>query len=88
MEEINPMLGFRGVRLSLVYPEISEVQVRAIFQASLLLKKAGKDPQPHIEVPLVGNLQEFLYTKDLVDKVARETGAHGVIPYKIGTMIE
>ncbi len=88
LHEFNPMLGFRGCRLGLVYPEINEMQVRAIFEAALALRKAGKRPLPEIEVPLVGKLEEFLRIKQLVHRVAKETGAEGKVSYKIGTMVE
>jgi pyruvate,orthophosphate dikinase len=88
LHEFNPMLGFRGCRLGVIYPEINEMQVRAIFEAALEVKKAGKDPKPEIEIPLVGNVKEFIPLKEMVKRVAKETGADGKIPYKIGTMIE
>ncbi len=88
LKEFNPMLGFRGCRLGVVYPEINEMQVRAIFEAALEVKKAGKDPKPEIEIPLVGNVKEFLPLKEMIKRVAKETGAEGKIEYKIGTMIE
>jgi len=88
LHEFNPMLGFRGCRLGVVYPEINAMQVRAIFEASLALQKEGKDPRPEIEVPLVGNIKEFTILKALIKKIAKETGAEGKVHYKIGTMIE
>ncbi|MBN2067227.1 MAG: pyruvate, phosphate dikinase [Candidatus Diapherotrites archaeon] len=88
LHEFNPMLGFRGCRLGVVYPEINEMQVRAIFEAALQVKEKGTVPKPWIEVPLVGNIKEFLKIKALVKKVARETGAEGRVDYKVGTMVE
>lgn len=88
LKEFNPMLGFRGCRLGVVYPEINEMQIRAIFEASLQLTKQGKTPLPQIEIPLVGNLKEFMPLKQLILKIAKETGAEGVVKYEIGTMIE
>jgi len=88
MHETNPMLGFRGCRLGVVYPEINAMQVRAIFEASLRLKKEGKNPRPLIEIPLVGTVKEFTPLKQLVKKLAIETGAEGQIHYEVGTMIE
>jgi pyruvate,orthophosphate dikinase len=88
LHEFNPMLGFRGCRLGVVYPEINAMQVRAIFQASLALQKEGKDPRPEIEIPLVGNLKEMMAIKKIIKDVAKETGAEGKVHYKIGTMIE
>eukprot|EP00466_Bigelowiella_natans_P010186 jgi/Bigna1/82389/fgenesh1_pg.91_\ len=88
MKEYNPMLGFRGCRLGVVHPEISVMQVRAIFEAAVELAKAGKSPQPRIEIPLVTELKEFSILKELVKKVARDTGAEGLVHYKVGVMIE
>ncbi len=88
LHEFNPMLGFRGCRLGVVFPEINEMQVKAILEAALECKEAGKNPMPEIEVPLAGKLEEFLKIKELVKKVAKEIGAEGKIHYRIGTMIE
>jgi len=88
LHEFNPMLGFRGCRLGVVYPEINEMQVRAIFEAALEVKAAGNEPKPEIEIPLVGNVKEFMPLKEMVKRVAAETGAEGKVKYKIGTMIE
>jgi len=88
MHEFNPMLGFRGCRLGIVFPEINEMQVRAIFEASLFLIQNGLDPRPEIEIPLVGELEEFKILKKLVKQVAKDTGAEGKVKYSVGTMIE
>jgi len=88
LHEFNPMLGFRGCRLGVKYPEINEMQARAIFEAALESKKDGHKPIPYIEVPLVGNVKEFLLIRDIIEKVADELGVKGRIKYKIGTMIE
>jgi pyruvate,orthophosphate dikinase len=88
LAESNPMLGFRGCRLGVVYPEINIMQCRAVFLAALELKKAGMHPRPYIEVPLVGITLEYLPLKGQVEKLAEELGAKGVIDYKVGTMIE
>ena len=88
LHEFNPMLGFRGCRLGVVYPEISEMQARAIFMAALEVKKEGKNPKPEIEIPNVIHANEYRFIKGLIKKVAKETGAEGEIDYKIGTMIE
>merc|ERR1740130_47379 len=88
LHEFNPMLGFRGCRLGIVYPEINAMQVRAIFEAALALVKEGKNPWPQIEVPLVGHVKELQIIKDMILKIAKETGAEGVVKYEIGTMIE
>merc|ERR1711957_1128721 len=63
MHEFNPMLGFRGCRLGVVFPEINAMQIQAIFEASLELVKEGKNPLPRIEIPLVGNIKEFMPLK-------------------------
>ncbi len=88
LHEFNPMLGFRGCRLGVVFPEINEMQIRAIFEAALEVKEAGKKPIPEIEVPLIGKLEEFTKIKALVGKMAKETGAEGKVHYRVGTMIE
>ncbi|MBQ4587861.1 MAG: pyruvate, phosphate dikinase, partial [Bacteroidaceae bacterium] len=88
--EANPMLGHRGCRLGNTYPEITEMQTRAILGACVQLKKEGFDPHPEIMVPLTGILYEF----EAQEKVIRETAAalfaeEGIeIPFKVGTMIE
>ena len=90
MHEQNPMLGLRGVRLDLVIPGLFGMQVRAIAHAATQLKRAGKDPRPLIETPLVAAVQEMETARALTEKVLREveteTGVHLDIP--IGTMIE
>jgi len=89
LHEFNPMLGFRGCRLGIVYPEINEMQVRAIFEAAVVLAKQGKHPRPHIEIPLIGKLEEFLPLKAMVLRLAKATGAdEHKVHYEIGTMIE
>jgi len=88
LHEFNPMLGFRGCRLGMVYPEINEMQARAIFQAALEVQKKGFKPIPWIEVPLVGIKKEFLRIKEIIEKAAGETGAKGKVHYKTGTMVE
>jgi pyruvate,orthophosphate dikinase len=88
LHEFNPMLGFRGCRLGVVYPEISEMQARAVFLAALEAIKAGVKPIPQIEIPNVIDVSEFKLIKDIVLNVAKETGAEGKVKYEIGTMIE
>jgi pyruvate,orthophosphate dikinase len=90
MHEFNPMLGFRGCRLGLEYPEITEMQAQAIFEAACELRKEGKNPFPEVMIPLVGTLAEFQMQKDIVERVAKETQKkYGVkVKYMIGTMIE
>ena len=88
--EFNPMLGFRGCRLAVVYPEILEMQVRAIIEAAIQAKREGYDVKPEIMIPLVGIDKEFIYCKKkalaVIDRVFDEQGLK--VDYKIGTMIE
>lgn len=88
LHEFNPMLGFRGCRLGIVYPEISEMQAKAVFLAALEAKAEGFDAQPEIEIPNIITVKEFMMIKGIVKSAALETGAEGKIPYKIGTMLE
>ncbi len=90
LHEFNPMLGHRGCRLGIAYPEITEMQARAIFEAACELRKAGRDPYPEVMIPLVGTLHELHVQREIVERVAKETmNAHGVkVRYMIGTMIE
>jgi pyruvate,orthophosphate dikinase len=89
MHEFNPMLGFRGCRLGVVYPEINAMQVTAIFEAAVKLAKRGKKPRPHIEIPLVGKTEEFVMLKHMIVDIAKKTGADDAkVHYAIGTMIE
>ncbi len=90
MKEINPMLGHRGCRLGITFPEIYRMQVRAIFEGACKLLKKGLKVFPEIMIPLVGHINEFKYSKDLVLEVAEEViqKADVKLPYKIGTMIE
>jgi len=90
LKEANPMLGFRGCRLGIVYPEINEMQVRAIFEAAVKVYKEGEKVNPQVMVPLVGIEREVEVVKSKLEEVAKEVlKSHGVdIPYKFGTMIE
>jgi pyruvate,orthophosphate dikinase len=90
MHESNPMMGMRGVRLSIVMPEIVEMQVRAIFQAAVAVTKAGIKPRPEVMIPLAGHVNELKFIQPRLEVVAREVmGTHGLkIEYKFGTMIE
>jgi pyruvate,orthophosphate dikinase len=90
LHEANPMLGFRGCRLGLIYPEITEMQARAIFKAAVAVKKEGVDVHPEVMIPLVGNITELKPQEELVRKVAAEVFAEAglEIPYLVGTMIE
>ena len=90
LAENNPMLGHRGCRLGITFPEITAMQTRAIMSAACELKKEGKNPMPEIMVPLIGILYEFKQQKEIIEKVANEVFAeYGVkVEYEIGTMIE
>ena len=90
LHEFNPMLGHRGVRLGITYPEITEMQTRAIIEAACRLNKEGLKVVPEIMIPLVGQVKELRDQKAIVDRVASETmKAAGVkIKYLVGTMIE
>jgi len=91
LEETNPMLGHRGCRLAITYPEIYEMQARAIFEAAVAVQKeTGDTVEAEVMIPLVAMRREFDILKELVERVAKETQqAAGVeIPYLIGTMIE
>jgi len=88
LHEFNPMLGFRGCRLAVVYPEIMEMQVRAIFSAAVNVEKKGVKAIPEIEIPIVGNIKEYSMLAELTHRVAKEVGAKGKVHYTVGTMIE
>jgi pyruvate, orthophosphate dikinase len=90
LHEQNPMLGLRGCRLGLLFPEIIEMQTRAIIEAATQLKKEGVDVRPEIMVPLVGVVEELRRTREVIDRIAQEViKASGVrLSYKVGTMIE
>jgi len=90
LHEFNPMLGHRGCRLAITYPEIYEMQARAIFEAAADLVQAGKDVHPEVMIPLVADHAEFSRLKDVVVQVAEEVlSARGVkLEYHVGTMIE
>lgn len=90
LHEFNPMLGFRGCRLAVVYPEILKMQVRAIIEAAINVKRKGIDVKPEIMIPLVGIYKEFVFCKEhaieVINKVFEENQMK--VEYKIGTMIE
>jgi len=86
MHEFNPMLGFRGCRLGITFPEITEMQTRAILEAAAECQKDGIKAIPLIEVPLVGKLEEFMLVKGIIERTAAEM--HTSVKYQIGTMIE
>ena len=90
LHETNPMLGHRGCRLGITYPEISEMQCRAIFEAAVKVQKEGKTVKPEIMIPLVGVPRELQEQKAIVDRVAQDVFSKaGVkVEYMTGTMIE
>jgi pyruvate,orthophosphate dikinase len=90
LHEFNPMLGFRGCRLGIIYPEITEMQSRAIFEAAANVQKEGMKVEPEVMIPLVGNVKELENQAAIVRKAAadvmKETGTK--FNYHVGTMIE
>ncbi|MEE8603855.1 MAG: pyruvate, phosphate dikinase [Candidatus Aminicenantaceae bacterium] len=90
LSEFNPMLGHRGCRLGVTYPEVIEMQASAIFEAVIQLTKEGEKIFPEIMIPLIGTREELTDQKEIVVRVAEELmEKHGVkIPYSVGTMIE
>ncbi len=90
LSEVNPMLGFRGCRLSVEYPEITEMQVRAIIGAAIAAKATGVTALPEIMIPLVVNVREIRLVSEIIDRIAQEVMKEKAasIRYKIGTMME
>ncbi|MEY2844629.1 MAG: hypothetical protein RL076_175 [Chloroflexota bacterium] len=90
LSEANPMLGFRGCRLGIEYPEITEMQARAIFRAVVAVKKRGITVLPEVMIPLVGDVSELKKQKEIVNRVAAEVKAESGVEfeYLVGTMIE
>jgi pyruvate,orthophosphate dikinase len=90
LEEFNPMLGHRGCRLGITYPEITEMQARAIIEAAMNLKAKGVDARPEIMVPLIGTVAEFKNQADIINATAETVFAErgDRIEYLVGTMIE
>jgi pyruvate,orthophosphate dikinase len=90
LHEFNPMLGHRGCRLGVTYPEITEMQARAIFEAAVQVAKKGVKVIPEIMIPLIGSVEEFDNQKKIVDQVASEVFAKAgqTVHYMVGTMIE
>ena len=90
LKEFNPMMGHRGCRLTVTYPEIAKMQTRAVIEAAILLEKENIKATPEIMIPLIGNVNELKYVKNIIkeeaDKLINEANSH--IEYKIGTMIE
>lgn len=90
LAEVNPMLGHRGCRLGIAFPEITEMQARAIFTAACDLQKEDIDVKPEVMVPLVGTIEELRHQRDIIDQVAEDVFKKRKqrISYKVGTMIE
>ncbi|XP_074590181.1 pyruvate, phosphate dikinase 2-like [Curcuma longa] len=90
LSEVNPMLGFRGCRLGISYPELTEMQARAIFEAAIIMSNQGIKVFPEIMVPLIGTPQELKHQTDLIWKTAQKVFSEmgTSISYKVGTMIE
>ncbi|MCU0105611.1 pyruvate, phosphate dikinase [Acholeplasma vituli] len=90
LHETNPMLGHRGVRLSITYPEIAVMQTKAVIEAAIHVTKEGLHVEPEIMIPLIGELKEFKFVKDIVvktaDELIKKSGLN--IKYLVGTMIE
>lgn len=90
LQESNPMLGHRGCRLAVTYPEIAEMQTRAVIEAAIAVNKAGDNVKAEIMIPLVGEVKELAYVKSIVvetaEKVMAEAGVR--VEYTVGTMIE
>ena len=90
LREANPMLGLRGVRLGIVMPELTQMQVRAIFEAACLCSKQGVDVHPEVMIPLTAHVNELITQRNALEAVAKEVmEEQGItIDYKFGTMIE
>ena len=91
LHEANPMMGHRGCRLAVTFPEIAEMQTRAVMQAAINVKKeCGYDIVPEIMIPLVGSKKELDFVKSIVDATAKKVfEEQGItLPYHVGTMIE
>ncbi|MHB1224803.1 MAG: pyruvate, phosphate dikinase, partial [Gemmatimonadaceae bacterium] len=89
LRETNPMLGHRGCRLGITYPEITEIQARAIFQAALAASRRGVDVRPEVMIPLVASVNEFRHQRAIVDSVAADVfDGERAVRYLVGTMIE
>ena len=90
LSEVNPMLGHRGCRLGIAYPEITAMQVRAIMEAAMRLAREGVRVLPEIMIPLVGNVREFDHQRRVVDRTAQAAAESEQlkVPYLVGTMIE
>lgn len=90
LHEANPMLGLRGCRLGILYPEINEMQVRAIFEAAIEIARSGQQVKPEIMIPLVGHVRELKVVREQLENVAKKVMEENnfTIDYSFGTMIE
>lgn len=90
LKEFNPMMGHRGCRLAITYPEIARMQTRAVIEAAINVKKEGINVTPEIMIPLIGDINEFKYVKNIVCEVADNIikEANVDLKYEVGTMIE
>ncbi len=90
LKEVNPMMGHRGCRLAITYPEIAVMQTTAIIEAAINEKKKGIHVYPEIMIPLTSDINEFKYLKEIINNTAKEVMAdnHVEVDYKVGTMIE
>jgi pyruvate,orthophosphate dikinase len=90
LKEFNPMMGHRGCRLSITYPEIAVMQTRAVMEAAINVSKLGVKVKPEIMIPLVGNVNELKFVKNIVENTADDINRHSEVKvrYKVGTMIE
>ena len=90
LHELNPMLGMRGCRLGIMYPEITEMQSRAVFEAACACKAQGIVAKPEVMIPLAGDVREFRLQKEIIDHVAEEVFSRKKIrvEYLVGTMVE
>jgi pyruvate,orthophosphate dikinase len=90
LKEFNPMMGHRGCRLAITYPSIAVMQTKAVIEAAINVRKKGIDVVPEIMIPLIGDVKEFTYVKDIVCKVADKIikDKNVDLKYYVGTMIE
>ena len=90
LKEFNPMMGHRGCRLAITYPEIARMQTRAVIEAAIKVNKDGLNVKPEIMIPLVGDVKELKYVKNIVvetaDEIIKKAGVK--LEYHVGTMIE
>ncbi len=90
LKEFNPMMGHRGCRLAVTFPEIAHMQTRAVIEAAILVQEEGKVVKPEIMIPLIGSMKEYLYVKEMIEKTAEEVMREKsvAVSYEIGAMIE